>query len=126
MSREVKLLTFMPPYFAGLRRVCEAANTPLARSFLDRYDEVLNDLGEDPAVTKRSEARDFAILDVLIETMAGDAFAGNKLDVGALTQAMNAKSGKARVLGLERRPKKVRTLRDVMRGDVVTPIKAKP
>jgi hypothetical protein len=127
MSREVKLLTFMPPQFAGLVRACEQANTPLACAFLERYAEVMNDVGdaEQVAVTKRSEARDFAALDILIEVMISDAVAGKLIDIGGLTQAMNTKGGKARVLGLERKPKRVRTLREVMNG-TVTPIKGAP
>jgi hypothetical protein len=124
MSRETKLVAHMPAQFKGYLNACLDAGSDLGKAFLERYAEVVRDLGgEDTlAATKRSEARDFVALDILIDGMTLDLLARSPIDIGAFTQAMNAKSGKARVLGLERRPKPGRTLREVMSGSV-SPIK---
>lgn len=124
MSRETKLISHMPPQFNGWLLKCLDTQSDLGKAFLERYTEVVRDLGgEDTlAATKRSEARDFVALDVLIDGMCCDLLARNPIDVGAFTQAMNAKSGKARVLGLERKPKRGPSLREVM-GSPVTPIR---
>lgn len=124
MSRETKLIAHMPAQFKGHLVACLDAESDLGKAFLERYAEVIRDLGGDDtiAATKRSEARDFVALDILIDGMCCDLFARNPIDIGAFTQAMNAKSGKARVLGLERKPKRGPTLREVM-GSAVTPIR---
>ena len=124
MSRETKLIAHMPAQFKGHLVACLDAESDLGKAFLDRYAEVIRDLGGDDtiAATKRSEARDFVALDILIDGMCCDLLARNPIDIGAFTQAMNAKSGKARVLGLERKPKRGPTLREVM-GSAITPIR---
>jgi len=124
VSRETKLIAHMPAQFKGHLVACLDAESDLGKAFLDRYAEVIRDLGGDDtiAATKRSEARDFVALDILIDGMCCDLLARNPIDIGAFTQAMNAKSGKARVLGLERKPKRGPTLREVM-GSAITPIR---
>lgn len=124
MARETKLIAHMPAQYTGHLLKCLDTETDLGKAFLERYTELVRDLGgeETLAATKRSEARDFVALDILIDGMCCDLLARKPIDIGAFTQAMNAKSGKARVLGLERKPKKGPSLREVMAG-TVTPIK---
>jgi hypothetical protein len=124
MSRERKLIAHMPAEFKGHLTACLDRESDLGKAFLERYAEVVRDLGGEEALaaTKRSEARDFVALDILIDGMVCDLLARNPIDCGALTGAMNAKSGKARVLGLERKPKRGPSLREVMSG-TVSPIK---
>jgi hypothetical protein len=122
MARETKakLMAYMPAQFKGHLLACLDTESDLGKAFQERYTEVVRDLGgeADLAATKRSEARDFVALDILIDGICCDLLARNPIDVGALVGAMNAKSGKARVLGLERRPKRGPSLREVMNGSV--------
>jgi hypothetical protein len=91
---------------------------PVGQAMHDRFGMVLADLGGDAniATVKRSTARDWACLDVLIESLFCRLADGKKVDVGALTQLLNSKLGLARQLGLERKARTVRSLHEVMRA----------
>lgn len=82
----------------------------------DRRRQLLEDLGgaDSVGVVKQSEAKDFVALDMLIEGILCDMNAGKAVDAGALCQLISVKLGLARVLGLDRRPKRVRGLHEHM------------
>lgn len=90
--------------------------TVLGRAVLERYQSVLSDLGGEDALTtiKRSLVRRFTWFEVMIEGMECRAAAGEGVDIGAWTQLTNSWLGIARMLGLERQARPLRTLRDVM------------
>ena len=63
-----------------------------------------------------SEVKDFVTLDVLIDAIRSRMTAGEPVDVPALCQIVNTKMGLARMLGLARKAKRVRSLQEVMKG----------
>ena len=65
---------------------------------------------------KRSLVRRFTWFEVMIEGMECRAAAGEPVDIGSWTQLTNSWLGIARMLGLERRQKQVRTLQQHLNG----------
>jgi hypothetical protein len=118
MAREPskKLVMTLPEEYRGDFLSCLDRSTPMGQAMHERCEQVTADLGDDPSTVKRSTARDWAGLDVLVESLFCRVNAGEPLDIGALTQLINTKTGIARMLGLARRPKRVRSLRDIMQG----------
>lgn len=114
-----KLLTKLPEeYSAGwLERVDK--RTKIWRAILPRIQQLEEDAGGADALShaKRSLCRRAAFLELLCETQELRFTAGEPADVGAYTQAFNSMVGAYRMLGVERRQRPARTLRDVMRGD---------
>jgi hypothetical protein len=109
----------IPVAYRGDFLSCLDRSKPVGQAMHDRLAMVIGDLGgeDNVATIKRSMARDWACLDVLVENLFCRLVDGEKVDAGALTQLMNTKTGLARLLGLARRPKQVRTLHQVMRGE---------
>jgi len=60
--------------------------------------------------------RRFTWFEVMIEGMECRAAAGEPVDIGSWTQLTNSWLGIARMLGLERRQKQVRTLQQHLNG----------
>ncbi len=122
MSREVKLIAHMPPQFRGFLLECLDPANPLHCAFDSRYRKLIQKLGGDEAtIIEASEARDFTALELFIEGVTLNLLSGNPIDIGGWTQAMNSKSGKARVLRVAEKPKRVHTRRELMNA-TVTPI----
>jgi len=94
------------------------ARTVLGKAVVDRYSAVLADLGGEDNLTtiKRSLVRRFTWFEVMIEGMECRAAAGEPVDIGSWTQLTNSWLGIARMLGLERRQKQVRTLQQHLNG----------
>jgi hypothetical protein len=119
MAREPdnKLLMSIPKGYRGDFLSCLDRSTPVGQAMHERCAMVISDLGGESelATVRRSTARDWAGLDVLVESLFCRVAAGEAVDTGALTQLMNTKTGLARILGLDRRPKQIRKLHDVMR-----------
>jgi hypothetical protein len=79
---------------------------------------LVSDAGGDNTLThaKRSLIRRAVFLELLAETQEMKFTAGEPLDIGGYTQAFNSMIGAYRLLGLERKARTVRSLRDVMQG----------
>lgn len=120
MARGVstKLLTQLPAEYsaAWLERIDK--RTKIWRAILPRIRRLEEDAGGADNLThaKRSLCRRAAFLELLCETQELRFTAGEPADVGAYTQAFNSMVGAYRMLGIERRQRPVRTLRDVMQG----------
>ncbi len=120
MARGVstKLLTTLPADYSArwLERLDK--RTKIWRAILPRIQRLEEDAGGANALShaKRSLCRRAAFLELLCETQELRFTAGEPADVGAYTQAFNSMVGAYRMLGIERRPRPTRTLREVMRG----------
>jgi hypothetical protein len=113
-------------------RECRDPTTPLGRIVEDRIANLVKDLGgaDESSYVLISEVRDFVALDLIMEHWRAKLTEGESVSASTLCQVVNTKLGLARLLGLVRRPKRVRgTLHDLMNGSNVTPIRpaeAKP
>jgi hypothetical protein len=121
MARGVstKLLTQLPESYSRdwLERIDR--RTKIWRAIMPRIQRLEEDAGgaENLTHAKQSLCRRAAFLELLCETQELRFTAGEPADVGAYTQAFNSMVGAYRMLGLERRQRPVKRLRDVMRGD---------
>ncbi len=119
MARGVstKLLTTLPEGWSSnwLNRLDK--RTKVARAVLNRITELETDAGggEVLSAARRSLIRHAAWLDAVVESHELRLAAGEEIDTGAYTQALNSLLGLYRLVGLERRPKPVRGLHEVMR-----------
>lgn len=115
-GKSVKLLAAIPAKYRPdfIERVDR--RTVLGRAVYNRYHSVIADLGGDEALStiKRSHVRRLVTLECMIEGIECHALAGEPVDVGCWVQMVNSWLGVARVLGLERKARNVRTLREVM------------
>jgi hypothetical protein len=120
MSRgtSTKLLATLPDNYSAnwLQRLDK--RTKIARAVLSRISELESDAGGAEALSaaRRSLIRHAAWLDALVDSHELRLASGEQIDSGAYTQSLNSLIGLLRLLGLERRQKPVRSLRDVMRG----------
>ncbi len=120
MARGVstKLLTTLPESWSTnwLNRLDK--RTKVARAVLNRIIELENDAGGADTLTaaRRSLIRHAAWLDAVVESHELRLAAGEQIDVGAFTQALNSLIGLYRLLGIERRQRPVKTLREIMGG----------
>ncbi|MGH8222434.1 MAG: hypothetical protein ACREQZ_05620 [Woeseiaceae bacterium] len=88
--------------------------TVLGKALRDRYRAIVADLGGTPvlATVKLSLVRRFVWFKAMIEGMECRAAAGESVDIGSWTQLVNSCLGIARMLGLERKSRPVKRLRD--------------
>lgn len=120
MARGVstKLLTSLPEKYSSdwLERMDR--RTKVWRAINDRIAQLESDAGgvESLAHARRSLIRRAVFLELLVESQEVRFAAGESLDVGSYTQAFNSMLGAYRLLGLERKARPLRRLRDVMAG----------
>ena|SRR5258708_9895973 len=120
MARGVstKLLATLPDGYSSnwMNRIDKRTKT--AKAVLNRIAELEADAGGADAIShaKRSLIRRAAFIEAMCEGQELKLIRGQEIDVGALTQSTNTLLGIYRMLGLERRLKTVRSLRDVMSG----------
>jgi hypothetical protein len=120
MARGVstKLLTQLPAEYSAdwLERIDK--RTKIWRALLPRIQRLEDDAGgaDNLPHAKRSLCRRAAFLELLGETLELRFTAGEPIDVGAYTQTVNTLLGLYRLLGLERRQRPVRRLREIMDG----------
>ena len=118
MARGVstKLLATLPDNYSSdwLQRLDK--RTKVARAVLARIAELESDAGgaESLSAARRSLIRHAAWLDAIVDSHELRLAAGEQLDVGAYTQAINTLLGLFRLLGLERKARPAKRLRDVM------------
>lgn len=115
-GKSVRLLAAIPDKYSPDFMDRLDKRTVLGRAVVDRYEAVIGDLGGETNLTtiKRSLVRRFTWFEVMIEGMECRAAAGEELDIGSWTQLTNSWLGIARLLGLERKSRPTRSLRDVM------------
>jgi hypothetical protein len=117
-GKSTKLLATLPDNYSSdwLQRIDK--RTKIARAVLCRIAEFEADAGGAESLTaaRRSLIRHTAWLDAIVDSHELRLAAGEALDVGAYTQALNSLLGLFRMLGLERRARPTRRLRDVIDG----------
>ncbi len=115
-GKSTKLLATLPDSYAAdwLDRLDK--RTKIARAVLARIGELESDAGgaESLSAARRSLIRHAAWLDAIVESYEMRLASGEQIDVGGHTQALNSLLGLYRLLGLERRQRPARSLRDVM------------
>jgi hypothetical protein len=92
--------------------------TSIAKAIRGRIEAIETDLGGADALShaRRSLVRRVVWLEAIVEHSEQKLAAGEGIDLGGHTQAINTLLGLYRLLGLERRQRPARTLRDVMDG----------
>lgn len=117
-GRSTKLLATLPDSYTSNWVDKLDKRTVLARAVLARIGALESDAGgaESLSAARRSLIRHAAWLDAIVESYEMKLAAGEQVDVGGFTQALNSLLGLFRLLGLERRTKRGPTLREVMQG----------
>lgn len=115
-GKSVKLLAALPPDYSRdwLERFDK--RTKVWRAATEREAALLRDAGgvEGLSHARRSLIRRAVFLELLVETQELRFTSGEAVDVGSITQALNSLLGVYRLIGLERKAKPARALRDVM------------
>ncbi len=90
--------------------------TSIAKAIRGRIEAIETDLGGADTLShaRRSLVRRVVWLEAIVEHSEQRLAAGEGIDLGGHTQAINTLLGLYRLLGLERRQRPARTLRDVM------------
>lgn len=117
-GKSTKLLATLPDtYSADFVKQLDK-RTKVARAVLGRIADLESDAGGAETLTaaRRSLIRHAAWLDAIVESHELRLAAGESVDVGAYTQALNSLLGLFRLMGLERKAKPGRRLQDVMAG----------
>ncbi len=111
-----KLLATLPDNYSSdwLQRLDK--RTKIARAVLARIGQLESDAGGADSISaaRRSLIRHAAWLDAIVDSHELRLAAGEQLDVGAYTQALNSLLGLFRLIGLERKARPAKRLRDVM------------
>lgn len=117
-GKSVRLLASIPERYAPDFMDRLDKRTVLGRAVVDRYEGIVADLGGEEALTniKRSLVRRFTWFEVMLEGIECRAAAGEGVDIGAWTQLTNSWLGIARMLGLDRKARPTRRLREIMQG----------
>jgi hypothetical protein len=94
--------------------------TTIAKAIRGRIEAIETDLGGAEALShaRRSLVRRVVWLEAIIEHSEQRLAAGEGIDLGDHTRAVATLISLYRLLGLERRPRPVKRLRDVMNGTV--------
>lgn len=103
--------TFDPQWIARLDK-----RTALSREVLGRVAAIESDLGGADRLshTTRSLIRRAVWVELLIETNEDRLATGGSIDLGGYTQTLNTYLGLCRALGLERRQRPAKRLRDAL------------
>jgi hypothetical protein len=117
MARERKLSASLPENYAPNFMTQLDMRTVLGRAVRERHDAILTDLGgaESLSTIKLSLVRRFVWFEAMIEGMECRAAASEPIDVGCWTQLVNSWLGIARILGLERRPKRLPSVQEYLK-----------
>jgi hypothetical protein len=117
-GKSTKLLATLPDSYSSDWLTKLDKRTKVARAIRERIAELESDAGgaDSLSAARRSLIRHACWLDSLVESHEMRLAAGEEIDVGAFTQSLNSLLGLYKLLGLERKAKQTRSLRDVMRG----------
>jgi hypothetical protein len=90
--------------------------TVIGRAVMQRYEEITTDLGGEESLSaiKRSVVRRFIWKEVMLEAIECEVADGKPVDTGSWTQLSNSWLGDARLLGLERKPKRAMQLHEYL------------
>jgi hypothetical protein len=93
--------------------------TTIAKAIRERIESIESDMGGADSLShaRRSLVRRAVWVEALLENQEQQLACGQSIDIGAHTQALNTLLGLYRTLGLERRQRPARTLREVMSAD---------
>ena len=113
-GKSVRLLAAIPEKYTPDFMERLDKRTVLGKAIVERYETVTADLGGAESLTsiKLSLVRRFVWFETMLQGMECDAAQGKAVDIGAWTQLTNTWLGIARLLGLERKSKPVRKLRE--------------
>ena len=113
-GKSVRLLASIPTRYRAdfIERLDK--RTVLGRAVHECYQAVVADLGGEEALStiKRAHVRRYVTLESMLAGIECRALAGEEVDAGSWTQLLNSWLGVAGRLGLERRARNVRTLRE--------------
>ena len=118
-ERSAKILATIPDrYSPGFAERLDK-RTSIAKAIIERIETIEADMGGAEALShaRRSLIRRTVWLEAVIEHSEQKLAAGEGIDLGGHTQAINSLLGLYRLIGLERRPRPVRRLAEVMRAD---------
>jgi hypothetical protein len=92
--------------------------TTIAKAICARVETIETDMGGSDTLShaRRSLVRRVVWLEAIIEHSEQRLAAGEAIDLGGHTQAVNTLVGLYRLVGLERRQRPARSLREVMKG----------
>lgn len=109
-----KLMATLPDNYSADWLAKLDKRTKVAKAVLARIDALETDAGgaDNLTAARRSLIRHAAWLDAIVDSHELRLAAGEQLDVGAYTQALNSLLGLFRLLGLERKARPVRRLRE--------------
>lgn len=113
-GKSEKLLATLPDNYSADWLSKLDKRTKIARAVLNRIESLEADAGGPDSLTaaRRSLIRHAAWLDAIVDSHELRLASGQALDVGAYTQALNSLLGLFRLLGLERKARPVKRLRD--------------
>jgi hypothetical protein len=116
-TKDKRLATIPSTYIPNFVERLDA-RTLLATVIPQRIASIESDLGgaEGLSYARRSLVRRVVWLEAVVETFEQNLASDRVTDLGAYTQAINSLLGLYRLLGLERKPRNVRSLAAVMRG----------
>lgn len=116
MARGVstKLMATLPDSYSADWLAKLDKRTKVAKAVLARVEALESDAGgaDNLTAARRSLIRHAAWLDAIVDSHELRLASGERLDVGAYTQALNSLLGLFRLLGLERKARPVRRLRE--------------
>lgn len=117
-GKSTKLLATLPDNYSATWLDKLDKRTKIARAVLDRIAALESDAGGADALStvRRSLIRHAAWLDAIVDSHELRLAAGEALDVGAYTQALNSLLGLFKVLGLERKPHNVKRLHEHLKA----------
>lgn len=117
-GKSVKLLATLPDSYSGDWLMKIDKRTKTARAVLGRIGELEADAGGAESLTaaRRSLIRHAAWLDAIVDSHEIRLVAGDTIDTGAYTQALNSLIGLYRLIGLERKTKRARSLGEIIEG----------
>lgn len=115
-DRSTKLMATIPDKYSPDFADRLDRRTTIARAIRGRIEEIETDLGGADGLShaRRSLVRRVVWLEAIIEHSEQRLATGEGIDLGGHTQAINSLLGLYRLLGLERRQRPVRTLREIM------------
>lgn len=119
-GKSVRLLAAIPKKYTPDFMERLDMRTVLGKAVRDRYQAIVADLGGEEALAtvRRSLVRRFVWFESMIEGIECQAAAGEAVDIGAWTQLVNSWLGIARMLGLERKARPIKRLREHLQAPV--------
>jgi hypothetical protein len=112
-GQSVRLLASIPEKYSPDFMERLDRRTVLGKAVVDHYQAIVADLGgaENLTTVRHGLVRRYVWFSTMIEGMECRAAAGESIDIGSWTQLTNTWLGIAKMLGLERKSKPVKSLR---------------